>query len=107
MANILVALQGGVSVVDSSVAGLGGCPYAKGATGNVATEDVLYMLQDLSIETGVSLENVVETGDWISKELGRRNGSSVARALLAKAGEEEEDQKPSDAQKIREILLKN
>ena len=53
------------------------------------------------------MENVVETGDWISKELGRRNGSSVARALLAKAGEEEEDQKPSDAQKIREILLKN
>ena len=107
LANILASLQLGVAVVDSSVAGLGGCPYAKGATGNVATEDVLYMLQDLSIETGVSLENVVETGDWISKELGRRNGSSVARALLAKAGEEEEDQKPSDAQKIREILLKN
>ncbi|PLX80627.1 MAG: hydroxymethylglutaryl-CoA lyase [Desulfuromonas sp.] len=81
LANILVALQEGVSVVDSSVAGLGGCPYAPGATGNVATEDVLYMLQGLGVETGVNLKAVIEAGHAICKQLGRINGSKVARAL--------------------------
>ncbi|KAJ3182178.1 hypothetical protein HDU85_003220 [Gaertneriomyces sp. JEL0708] len=85
VANILMAIQHGVRVVDSSVAGLGGCPYAKGATGNVATEDVLYLLDGLGMKTGVSLANVVEIGNWISSKLGRRNASRVANALTAKA----------------------
>ncbi len=84
VANIYAMVQEGVQVVDSSVAGLGGCPYAKGATGNVATEDVLYMLHDLGIETGVSLEQVIATGQWISERLGRDNQSRVSRALQAR-----------------------
>ncbi|TMW64311.1 hypothetical protein Poli38472_012933 [Pythium oligandrum] len=81
LSNILIALQEGVSVVDSSVAGLGGCPYAKGASGNVATEDVVYMLHGLGIETGVDLHKVVEVGDFISNVLGRQTNSKVARAI--------------------------
>jgi hydroxymethylglutaryl-CoA lyase len=81
LANILVAVQNGIAVVDSSVAGLGGCPYAKGASGNVATEDVLYMLQGMGIETGIDLQQLVKTGRWISEQLGRPNGSKVGRAL--------------------------
>lgn len=73
--------------VDSSIAGLGGCPYAKGATGNVATEDVVYMLRGMGYETGVDLEAAVEAGDFVSRELGRENGSKVARAMLAKTKE--------------------
>ena len=69
---------------DSSVAGLGGCPYAKGATGNVATEDVVYMLDGLGIETGVDLMKVLRTGQFICSELGREPASKVARALAAK-----------------------
>ena len=69
---------------DSSVAGLGGCPYAKGATGNVATEDVVYMLHGLGIETGVDLDKLVDAGAWISAQLQRASHSRVARALLAK-----------------------
>ncbi|KAJ1813898.1 hypothetical protein LPJ75_002993 [Coemansia sp. RSA 2598] len=84
LANIYAALQFGVRVVDSSVAGLGGCPYAKGATGNVATEDVVYMLEGNGFETGVDLERLAHTGQWISSELGRPTGSRVARALLSK-----------------------
>ncbi|KAJ8377722.1 hypothetical protein AAFF_G00254560 [Aldrovandia affinis] len=80
LANILVALQMGISVVDSSVAGLGGCPYAQGASGNVATEDVLYMLHGLGIKTGVDLSKVMEAGDFISKALNRKTGSKVAQA---------------------------
>lgn len=76
--------QNGIRVVDSSVAGLGGCPYAKGATGNVATEDVLYLLHGLGMETGVDLDKVVEVGKWISGEIGRPNGSRVGVALSAK-----------------------
>ncbi len=83
LANILACLETGVSVVDSSVAGLGGCPYAKGASGNVATEDVLYMLDGLGIETGADLSSVAETGSWISDALGRPNGSKVGLALAA------------------------
>lgn len=81
--NILVALEEGVSVVDSSVAGLGGCPYAKGASGNVATEDLVYMLHGMGIQTGVDLDKVVDAGAFMSNFLGRDNGSNTARAMLA------------------------
>jgi hydroxymethylglutaryl-CoA lyase len=83
LANIYAALALGVSVFDSSVAGLGGCPYAKGASGNVATEDLLYMLDGMGIETGVDLEAMISVGDYISKQLGRENQSKVAKAYLA------------------------
>ena len=84
LANIFAALQMGVSVVDAAVAGLGGCPYAKGASGNVATEDVVYMLQGLDIKTGVDLEKLVQISHFISKELGRTPNSKVAMAISAK-----------------------
>ena len=80
LANILAALQCGVAVVDSSVAGLGGCPYAKGAAGNVATEDLLYMLNGLGLETGVDLDKLIAAGNFICSHLGRRNISKVALA---------------------------
>lgn len=81
LANIFAALQCGISVVDSSVAGLGGCPYARGATGNVATEDVVYLLNGLGIETGIDLSRLVEVGNAISDHLGRQNQSRAACAL--------------------------
>eukprot|EP00126_Sphaerothecum_destruens_P000243 Sdes_comp10288_c0_seq1m1919 len=84
LANILASLQLGISVVDSSVAGLGGCPYAKGASGNVATEDVVYMLEGLGIEHGVNLIELVKVGNFISKHLDRKSQSKVALALSAK-----------------------
>ncbi|KAJ1896193.1 hypothetical protein LPJ66_004138 [Kickxella alabastrina] len=84
LANIYAAVEAGVRTVDSSVAGLGGCPYAKGATGNVATEDVVYMLEGNGFSTGVDLFKLAAVGQWISEELGRPTGSRVARALLAK-----------------------
>jgi hydroxymethylglutaryl-CoA lyase len=84
LANIFAALELGVATVDSSVAGLGGCPYAKGASGNVATEDVVYMLDGLGIETGVSLEKVFRAGAFICGHLGREPSSKAARALAAK-----------------------
>ena len=80
LANIYASLLEGVAVFDSSVAGLGGCPYAKGASGNVASEDVLYMLQGLGIDTGVDLQRLIEAGNRISALLGRSSGSRVARA---------------------------
>lgn len=80
LANIYASLSEGIAVFDSSVAGLGGCPYARGASGNVATEDVLYMLNGLGIHTGVSLEKVIAAGLEISAVLGRETGSRVARA---------------------------
>ncbi|TWA72551.1 hydroxymethylglutaryl-CoA lyase [Azospirillum brasilense] len=80
LANILATLEMGVAVVDSSVAGLGGCPYAKGASGNVASEDVLYMLNGLGIETGVDLDRLVAAGAYISDAIGRLTASKVARA---------------------------
>ncbi|WP_454748331.1 hydroxymethylglutaryl-CoA lyase [Ciceribacter selenitireducens] len=83
LANVLASLEEGIAVFDSSVAGLGGCPFAPGATGNVATEDVLYLLQGLGISTGVDLSMVAETGDWISSLLGRRTESRAGRALQA------------------------
>ena len=87
LANILACLEAGVAVVDSSVAGLGGCPYAKGASGNVASEDVLYMLQGLGIETGVDLGALCAAGQMICAHLGRPPASKAARALAAKAGD--------------------
>lgn len=85
LANILRSLQLGISVVDSSVAGLGGCPYAKGATGNVATEDVVYMLNGLGIGHGIDLDKLMAAGQQISQKLGRISQSRVANALSAKA----------------------
>ena len=84
LANIYASLELGVKTFDSSVAGLGGCPYAKGATGNVATEDVIYMLEGLGIRTGVDLTRLRQAGKFICAELGREPDSKVARALAAK-----------------------
>ncbi|KAI3830251.1 hypothetical protein L1987_04387 [Smallanthus sonchifolius] len=81
LSNILVSLQMGISVVDSSVSGLGGCPYAKGATGNVATEDVVYMLNGLGVKTNVDLRKLMLAGDFIRKHLGRPTESKAATAL--------------------------
>ncbi|AVO55316.1 hydroxymethylglutaryl-CoA lyase [Ectopseudomonas mendocina] len=83
LTNVYASLLEGISVFDSSVAGLGGCPYAKGATGNVATEDVLYLLQGLGIETGVDMDKLIDAGTRICEVLGKANGSRVARARLA------------------------
>nr|XP_061798805.1 hydroxymethylglutaryl-CoA lyase, mitochondrial-like isoform X1 [Nerophis lumbriciformis] len=80
LANILVALQMGVSVVDSSVSGLGGCPYAQGASGNVATEDVVYMLHGLGIQTGVDLAKLMDAGAFICRSLNKKTSSKVAQA---------------------------
>ena len=85
LANVLSALELGIATVDSSVAGLGGCPYAPGASGNVATEDVLYMLNGLVIQTGVDLAALVETGRWISDRLGRSPASRASNALQKSA----------------------
>jgi hydroxymethylglutaryl-CoA lyase len=86
LANILAALEAGVSIFHSSVAGLGGCPYAKGATGNVATEDVVYLLHGLGIHTGVDLEAVVDAGQFISAHLGRKAASRAGNAIAARRG---------------------
>jgi hydroxymethylglutaryl-CoA lyase len=84
LANIYAALEVGVAIFHSSVSGLGGCPYAKGATGNVATEDVLYLMNGLGIETGIDLDQVVDAGQFISQALGRKGVSRAGNALLAK-----------------------
>ena len=84
LSNTLAALELGVWQFDTSVAGLGGCPYAKGATGNVATEDVVYMLHGMGIETGIDLDALVDAGQFISAQLGRPSPSRVARALLSR-----------------------
>jgi len=86
LSNTLAALAMGVWNFQSSVAGLGGCPYAKGATGNVATEDVVFMLNGMGIDTGIALDKLIEAGQFISEHLGKPNGSRVARAVLAKRG---------------------
>jgi hydroxymethylglutaryl-CoA lyase len=86
LANILAVLEAGISVVDSAVAGLGGCPFAAGATGNVATEDFLYMLHGMGIDTGIDLGAMVETGQYITNLLGRTPDSRANRALAAKQG---------------------
>lgn len=84
LANLYAVVEEGLAVIDTSVAGLGGCPYAKGASGNVATEDVVYMLNGLGIETGIDLDKLVATSHWITGQLGRGNGSKVALALGCK-----------------------
>lgn len=84
VANVYAALQAGVAVFDSSVGGLGGCPYAVGASGNVATEDLVYLMQSLGIETGIDLDRLVDAGDFIFRFLGRGTRSRVAQAILAK-----------------------
>jgi hydroxymethylglutaryl-CoA lyase len=84
LANIYASLEMGVRGFDASVAGLGGCPYAAGASGNVATEDVVYMLNGLGMETGVDLDRVVGIGQWICGVLGKESASKAGRALAAK-----------------------
>ena len=84
LANIYASLEVGISIYHSSVAGLGGCPYAKGATGNIATEDVLYLMQGLGIDTGIDLEQVADAGQFISQFLGRKSASRAGNALAAK-----------------------
>ncbi|MFM0315357.1 hydroxymethylglutaryl-CoA lyase [Paraburkholderia nemoris] len=84
LANIFGALQVGMTTFHASVGGLGGCPYAKGATGNVATEDLLYLLDGLGIETGIDLDAVVSIGDWVRQKMGRENGARAGKALMAR-----------------------
>ncbi|MDB6162637.1 MAG: hydroxymethylglutaryl-CoA lyase [Xanthomonadaceae bacterium] len=83
LANVLACLEEGVAVVDAAVSGVGGCPYAKGASGNVASEDVVYMLQGLGIDTGIDLSALSDTGRWLARLLGRESGSKVSQALAA------------------------
>jgi hydroxymethylglutaryl-CoA lyase len=83
LANLLACLEEGAQVIDSAVSGTGGCPYAKGASGNVASEDVVYMLHGLGVETGVDLQRLSETGQWLAELLGRPTGSKVTRARSA------------------------
>jgi len=85
IANIYVSLQLGMAIFDSSVAGLGGCPYAKGASGNVATEDVVYLMHGLGIETGIDLAKLAAIGNWISSAINRPNGAKAGRAICANA----------------------
>lgn len=84
LANILACLDAGIRIVDASVSGLGGCPYAKGASGNVATEDVVYMLHGLGLETGIDLQQLANTGNWISNQLMRPNNSRAGVALISR-----------------------
>ena len=81
LANILACLEEGVAVVDAAVAGTGGCPYARGASGNVASEDVVYMLHGMGIETGIDLDALAATGQWLAGVLGRQTSSRVGRAM--------------------------
>ena len=81
LANVLACLEEGVAVVDAAVAGVGGCPYARGASGNLASEDVVYMLHGLGVHTGIDLPQLAETGRWLATLLGRQTGSKVGRAL--------------------------
>jgi len=83
LANILGCLEEGVRVVDSAVSGTGGCPYAKGATGNVASEDVVYMLHGMGVATGVDLDALVAVGAWLAGQLGKETASRVTKARLA------------------------
>ncbi len=85
--NLVIALSHGVAVMDSSVAGIGGCPYAKGASGNVASEDVVFMLELLGIEHGVNLEALIEVGDYISESIGRQTLSKVTKGDLGRIEE--------------------
>ena len=92
LVNTAVALEHGIRIFDSSVGGLGGCPYSPGATGNVATENVVYFMESLGMDTGVDLDRVADIGDWITKELGKGNDSAVGKAVLgARTRERPED----------------
>jgi hydroxymethylglutaryl-CoA lyase len=84
LSSILTLLPLGLHTIDSSLAGLGGCPYSPGATGNVPTEDVVYALHKLGYETGIDLEKLVEAGNWVAERLGVRNESRVGRAMWAR-----------------------
>lgn len=84
LANILVSLEQGISTVDSSIAGLGGCPYAKGASGNVATEDVVFMLNGMGVDTGIDLEKLVDAGEFICSVLGRPSRSKAGLAIASR-----------------------
>ncbi len=97
LTNIHACLQMGIATFDASVAGLGGCPYAKGATGNVATEDVLFLLNGLGIETGVDMERLLDVVDWLGGVLGRPLASRVGKALLMKRRDRAEAASPSTA----------
>ena len=85
LANLYAVLEEGIAVVDSSVAGLGGCPYAKGASGNVASEDVVYMLNGLGIKTGINLYELISTGGWITEKIKNTNRSKVGCSELSGA----------------------
>jgi len=84
LVNMIVGLEAGVRVFDSSVGGLGGCPYSKGATGNVSTEDTVHMLHSLGCETGIDLVRMAEVGEWITGVVGKGNEGRAGKALLAK-----------------------
>lgn len=84
LANVLISIEKGIRSADSSIAGLGGCPYAKGATGNLATEDLLYFLKGNGFETGVNLDKVVETAKWFNEAAGYDKWSRVGAAMMAK-----------------------
>ncbi|KAL7070649.1 hypothetical protein ACQ4LE_010098 [Meloidogyne hapla] len=84
LSNVLISVEKGIRVADSSIAGLGGCPFAKGATGNLATEDLVYMLNGCGFSTGVDLERLVETSDWICTQMNRQNQSRVANAMISR-----------------------
>ena len=88
LANVYACLEMGIHTFDASIAGLGGCPYAKGATGNVGTEDVLFMLRGLDIETGIDLDRLVDAADYISAVIGRKPVSRTGSAVLAKRAAE-------------------
>lgn len=96
LANTLAAFETGVTVADTSAGGLGGCPYAPGAKGNLATEDLLYALEGSGVETGVDLDGVVDTTEWLSRQLGREPESRVVQAILAKRRLREQDGRPSN-----------
>jgi hydroxymethylglutaryl-CoA lyase len=85
LVNAVVGAEAGVRVFDAAVGGLGGCPYSPGATGNVATEDMVYLFESLGLSTGVDLAALAEVGEWISRETGRRNESSVGKATLSRS----------------------
>lgn len=93
LANILCSLDYGIRTFDSSIAGLGGCPYAPGAKGNVATEDVVYMLHGSGYDTGINLNELIHIGDWISQKLGRPTGSRAGSALMLAARRQQEKAK--------------
>jgi hydroxymethylglutaryl-CoA lyase len=95
LVNTAVALEHGVRTFDSSVGGLGGCPYSPGATGNVATENMVYFLESLGMDTGVDLDAVADIGEWITAEIGKGNDSAVGKAVLgARRREKGQETKP-------------